>query len=378
MRRLVFLFWAPLIGAVLGCGEKEAPAPPTPPDVNVVAVGKRNVPIINEYIGQTYGATDVDIQSRIDGWVTTIHFKEGDKVRKGQLLYSLDDQPLRNDIDQAQARLTAAISTHVKTKSDLSRVEPLTAMNALSKRELDAAQAAEKAAASEVQAAQAALNNAKVRLDYTKVKSPIDGVIGISNVQVGDYVRIMSTQPLNTVSALGSVRVRFSVSEQDFLRYTKVKGNGVLSNFPMELVLSDGTTYTEPGRLDLTNREIDPQTGSILVQAVFENKRGLLKPGQYVKLRLTTQELKDAVLVPQQAINQMQEVYMAYVLNENNTISPRQVKTGPRIGANWVVTEGLSDGDRVAVLGSTSIKPNVTIHPVVMPWSYDSTSVSTR
>ncbi|MDX2136386.1 MAG: efflux RND transporter periplasmic adaptor subunit [Saprospiraceae bacterium] len=367
-----------LIGALLGCGEKEAPAPPPPPDVNVVAVGKRNVPIISEYIGQTYGATDVEIQSRIDGWVTAIHFKEGDRVRKGQLLYSLDDQPLLNDIDQAKARLTSATSTHVKARSDLSRVEPLTAMNALSKRELDAAQAAEKAAASEVQAAQAALNNAQVRLGYTKVKSPIDGVIGISNVQVGDYVRIMSSQPLNTVSALGSVRVRFSVSEQDFLRYTKAKGSGALSNFPMELVLSDGTSFTEPGRLDLTNREIDPQTGSILVQAVFQNARGLLKPGQYVKLRLTTQELKDAIVVPQQAVNQMQEVYMVYVLNENNTISPRQVKMGPRIGANWVVTEGLRDGERVAVLGSTSIKPDVTIYPVVMPWNYDSTSVSTR
>jgi membrane fusion protein (multidrug efflux system) len=372
---------APLVVVVVlfSCKQKEQAAPVVAPDLNVVEVAQRTVPVYTEYVGQTYGISDVGIKSRVEGWIMSMHFKEGDRVKKGQLLYVIDDQQIRNRIDEARASLASSNSQLSRTKSDLERVEPLTKMNALSQRDLDAAVAANNSAKAEVDAAHAALANAQLDLGYTRISSPIDGIIGISKFLVGDYVgRGGVSGDLNTVSALGEVRVRFPISESEYLRFIRRansndKQKQKLSEVPVELILNDGTVYPEKGKIDLANRQVDPETGSLLVQAIFKNSLGLLRPGQYVKVRFQTDLFKDAILVPQQAVSQLQSIYQVFVLTDSSKIAPRVVKTGARVGSNWIITEGLKPGEKVAIVGSAAMSPEVTVKPVTMKWDYDST-----
>jgi membrane fusion protein (multidrug efflux system) len=364
---------------LISCKENKEQVQAIIPEVNIVIVGQQTVPVYSEYVGETYGQDDIQIQSRVDGWITGIHFKEGDLVQKDQLLYSIDDLPSKNKIDQAEAKLTEANTAKVKNKSELDRVQPLTAMHALSQRDLDAAKASYEASVSQVDAAQAALRNARIELDYTRIKAPITGVIGISKLLVGDYIGKLSTgSPLNTISSINNIRVRFSISEDEYLKFAKTKNNTdhkILQNkIPVQLILSDGTLYDETGSITLTNRQIDPATGSLLVQAIFSNSKHLLRPGQYVKLRLQTDLYKDAVLIPQQAVNQLQNVYQVFALNDSNKISPTIIVPGKRVGSNWIITKGLKANDKVAIIGNALIRPNVPINPTIIPWNYDSTS----
>ena len=346
------------------------------PEVNVVRAGQRDVPIYAEYVGQTFGQSDVEIRSRVDGWVQSLNFKEGSTVNKGQLLYVIQDDELRDREQAAQAQLSQANILLVKAKSDLDRVKPLTEMNALSQRDLDAAQATYDAQGEAVNAAKATLSNARTQLSYARILAPIKGTIGVSTVQVGDYVKNIGTPPLNTISAVGAMRVRFSITENDYIQYSQKMTKENLKNLEVQFVLNDGSVFPETGKLDFANREIDPSTGSLLVQAVVENKSHLLRPGQYLKVRFKSDEIPNAVLVPQQAINQLQNIYMAYVVNDSNKIVPRPVKTGNRIGSNWVITDGLKPGEKVALVGNIIIKPDMVIKPVMNPYSYDSTSGS--
>jgi membrane fusion protein (multidrug efflux system) len=370
---LNILFFLPLF--FISCKNKKETAQVVP-EVNVVTAGQRDVPIYAEYVGQTFGQSDVEIRSRVDGWVQSLNFKEGSSVNKGQLLYVIQDDELRDKEQAAQAQLSQANILLVKAKSDLDRVKPLAEMNALSQRDLDAAQATYDAQGEAVNAAKAALSNARTQLSYARILAPINGTIGVSTVQVGDYVKNIGTPPLNTISAVGAMRVRFSITENDYLQYSQKMSKENLKNLEVQFVLNDGSIFPETGKLDFANREIDPSTGSLLVQAVVENKSHLLRPGQYLKVRFKSDEIPNAVLVPQQAINQLQNLYMAYVVNDSNKITPRPVKTGNRIGSNWVITDGLKPGEKVALVGNIIIKPDMVIKPVMNPYSYDSTSGS--
>ncbi len=375
----VFLAGSLTLFLLPSCKDKtEAPAALNP-EVNVVTVGQQTIPFYTDYVGETFGQEDIQIQSRVDGWITGIHFKEGDMVQKGQLLYTIDDLPIRNKIDQAQANLAQANTAKVKNKAELDRVQPLTAMHALSQRDLDAAKANYEASISQVDAASAALRNSKIELEYTRITSPITGVIGISKVLVGDYIGKLNTGgPLNTVSSIGKMRVRFSITEDEYLMFAKRKaGNShkiLQDQLSAELLLSDGTVYSEKGNISLSNRQIDPATGSLLVQAEFSNPQNLLKPGQYVKLRLQTDEFKDAILLPQQAVNQIQNLFQAFVLNDSGMVKPTVIQTGKRVGSNWIIKSGLKPGDKVAILGSMVVKPDVVIKVIPVTWNYDSTS----
>ena len=365
---------------ISACKEKAAKPSGLVPEVNVVAAGQRDVPIYTEFVGQTYGQSDVDIRARTDGWVVSMHFKEGDHIKKGQLLYVIDDLPIRERIDAARARVTQARTMMVKAKSDLDRVEPLAKMNALSQRDLDAARANYEASRAEVDQATAQLNTANIELGYTRITAPISGIIGISNVLVGDFVnRGGMGKPLNTISTVGSVRVRFPISESEYLRFAKrIRADQEevkqIQHIPVELILSDGTVFPETGKIDLANRQVDPETGSLLIQAVFENKLNLIRPGQYVKVRFKTDEFKEAILVPQQAVNQMQSIYQVFVLGDSSKLVPRVVQTGQRTGSNWIITSGLKAGEKVAVVGNAAINPKLPVKPMAMNWNYDSTS----
>ena len=352
------------------------------PDVHFTEVGIRDIPVYQTYVGQTYGLSDIDIQARVDGWLTGIHFKEGTFVSQGQLLYTIDDQPIQAKVDAAKASLAEANTKLVKTKSDYERVKPLAEMNALSKRDLDNAIAMYEAAQSEVEIADARLKTNEIELGYTRITAPITGLIGISKAQVGAYVSrgMGASQALNTISQIDKIRVRFSITENNYLSFRKaiVESGGDLiekkQDIPITLILNDGTVYPETGSLDIVDREISPTTGAMLVQAIFDNKEKMLRPGQFVKIRIQTEALKDAVVVPQSAVNQMQNIYQVFVLTAENKLEARIVEVGDRIGSNWVIKKGLSANEKVVTLGNVSlIKADVPLNPVDMNWDYDKT-----
>ncbi len=361
------------------CKDDQGKAPPPIPDVHVVLAGKENLPIYSEYVGQTYGLSDVNIEPRIGGWITGIFFKEGSLVQKGSLLYKIDDQPTLNLLDASKAELARAQTLMENKKSELGRVKPLAEMNALSQRDLDFANANYEASVNEVKIAEARVENSKIELGYTRITAPITGIIGISKVQVGDYVSNASLgNGINVVSSLGDVRVRFPISENDYLQFTReYRKDPKANNFaeiPVDLILGDGSVYNVQGHLQLTNRQIDPTTGSILVQAIFKNSQGTLRPGQYVKVRFKTSEYLNAVVVPQQAVNQLQNIYQVFLLTDSNKIKPSIIKVGARVGSNWIVNNGLKEGDKVVILGSTFVNTSTTVNPVTIKWNYDSTS----
>ena len=367
---VAFLFAMTLIS----CGGKKEEVAAEAPEVNVVEVGKKDIPIYAEYVGQTYGQSDIEIKPRVEGWVQSVNFKEGGVVQAGQLLYVIQDDELRDREQAAQADLAQANVMLARYKADLDRVKPLADMNALSKRDLDAAQANYDAQLQAIEAAKAALNNARTQLSYSRITSPITGIIGISKAQVGDYVRkTFGTEGLTTVSSLGEIRVRFPITESDYLKFKQQLTKEQLKNLEVDFILNDGTLFPEKGKIDFANREVDPTTGSILVQALVPNKTQLLRPGQFVKVRFKASEILNATVVPQEAINQLQNVYMAFIVNDSNKINPKPVTVGQRTGSNWVVTEGLKPGDRVALVGNALLKPGIVVKPIVKSYSYDST-----
>ena len=360
-----------------GCGEKSGP-PTIHPEVSVVEATQLNVPVFSEFVGQTYGQEDIQIIPRVEGWITGVHFKEGDPVKKGQLLYTIDDLPTRNKVDGAAGEVARAETMVANKKADLDRVKPLAAMNALSKRDLDAAQAAYDASLAELRVARSKLETASIEQGYTRITSPIDGVIGISKVLQGDYVgKGQLGGAINTVSSLGDMRVRFPVSETDMLRFRENARNDTSlkqSRQAIQLLLSDGSLYPQRGRLDLADRSVDPTTGSILLQAVFPNEARLLRPGQSVKVRILTGQVNDAVLVPQRAVNQLQNLYSVFLLNDSNKVVMTPVKVGQRVGANWVIAEGLRPGQRVAIVGNALISPKVPVIPKPIEWDIETSS----
>jgi membrane fusion protein (multidrug efflux system) len=360
--------------AAVSCNDKKAIVEVVP-EVNVVAAAQRTLPVYSEFIGQTYGQSDIEIQPRVEGWITGIHFKEGDRVTEGQLLYTIDDIQLRNRVASAQAGVAEAEVLVQKTKADLDRVEPLAKMKALSERDLDAAQAAYDAQKEALASARAMQANAQIELGYAHIKAPISGIIGVSKVQPGDYVsRSGLKNVINTISSTGAMRVRFSISENEYLALKKKaeKTGATAKDFVVEMVLGDGSVFPETGKIDFADRSVDPETGSLLVQAVFQNSGGLLKPGQYAKVRFITDKLENAVIVPQQAINQLQNIYQVYVV-ANNQVTPRPVEVGMRVGSNWVITKGLNAGEKVAMIGNAVVKPDMKVKPIEFDWNYDST-----
>lgn len=373
-------FWIVCFCLVLvSCKDESATKPVVSPDVSVVTVGKQDVKVYEQYVGQTYGQSDIQVQPRVQGWVTGIYFKEGLPVEKGQLLYTLDGLQQKTRVDGAEADVAKAQAAMDNKKTELDRVQPLAEMNALSQRELDAAKAALELAANDVKIAQARLADARIELSYTRILAPLSGIIGISKVLVGDYVGSYTTGGgINTISSLGEVKVRFPISENDYLRFVKrIQENPKSNNFtslPVQLILGDGSIYPEPGKIDLTNRQIDQATGSLLVQAIFGNRTGILRPGQYVKVRFQTDQFNGATVVPQQAINQLQNIYQVFLLTDSNYIKPTVVSVGSRIGSNWIITQGVEPGQKVVLVGSASLNPKVVVNPTVMNWNYDSTS----
>ena len=362
--------------AGIGCSKKPESLPP-PARVNVVRAIQTDVPLYEDFVAQTYGEADVDIRSRVEGWVVSMHFKEGSAVKKGALLYIIDDSQYQTRVDRAVSDMAVANTELVRTQNELNRVEPLVELNALSRKDLDNAVAAHDAAKAHVMAAEAALANARIEYGYTRIYAPFDGIVGISNVRVGDYVsRMGNSSVLTTISSIGSMRVRFQISEREYLRVAKLSRETLdKTRQHIHLLLADNTVYPQEGEVNFANREIDPKTGTLTIEALFPNPDGLLRPGLFVKVRALLNTYPDAVMIPQRAVMQLQNISQVFTVTDSNTLKTSIVETGPKSGEGWIIRSGLRAGDRVAIVGSQSLSPNAVIEPVDTKWPDENGSV---
>lgn len=365
-----------LLFLLLSC-KKEAPPQPKPLEISVTTVLQQDVKIESEYTGQTFGQSDIQINPRVDGLIESINFKEGSFVTKGQLLYTIDALPYRAKLNEAEGGAAESQARLSKTKSDLDMITPLAKMNAVSQRELVSAKSAYTASVAQIKASDASVQNARIELGYCRIVAPISGLIGISKVRVGDYVRPGAASILNTISDLGDVRVRFTMSEQEFLRLYREfnKPNSALkgSGASVTLKLSDGSTYPQTGKVSFTDRQIDPATGAITFEAAFPNPDKLLRPGQYAKIALLTDVRKDAIVIPQRAVIEVQGIYQVYVLGNDNKVQMQIVKPGPAVKNGYIIEEGLKPGDKIAMGGTSLLKNGSVITPKVTQWQLGET-----
>ncbi len=368
--RITYLFLVFLITFSCKKDDKDKSLPPQ--NIKVYKVEPRSVPIYQEFVGQVYGEKDIPIRARVEGFLEKVHFVEGSRVKKGQLLYTIDPKPFLETVVAQKSMVAQAETMLIQNESDLKRVIPLAELDAVSKRELDMAKAKRDASISSLEAAKANLNIAQINLGYTKIYAPINGIIGKTMAQEGEFV---GTAPnpviLNTISKIKNIRVQFFLSENEylfaarsFLNNKKVKTTGGHRDpREIELFLSDGSIYKYKGKIDFIDRNVDPSTGSILLQASFPNPEGLLRPGQFARLKIKVYDEKDALLVPQKAISELQGQYSVFVVGEDNKVVARQVTAGEKIGQFWIIKEGVNKGDRVVLEGLQKIRSGMEIIP---------------
>ncbi|MCU0407512.1 MAG: efflux RND transporter periplasmic adaptor subunit [Bacteroidales bacterium] len=377
-RFLILVF--PIALILYSCkGKNEAPVV-KPIEVPVVKVMQQDVALESEYAGQTYGESDVEIRARVEGWVTGMKFREGSMVTKGQVLYTIDDLPYRNNVDKASAALAEAQTALIKAENDLGRIEPLAKIGAVSQRELVAAQASFSSSRAMVESSEAALRNSKIELGYCNVTAPISGIIGISKVKIGDFVSRGPGMIINTVSNVDMVRVRFTLSEKEYLRISRLlKENNVKlgeNKGNVRMILSDGTNYPERGSINFGDRQVDPSTGAMTFEATFNNDGNLIRPGQYVKLRLVTEYRKGALLIPQRSVNEMQGMFQVFTVADSNKLAIKLIKVGPAYNMSYVIEGGLKKDDRIVVGGTQLLRNGSIIKPDEKSWSPDSTNLS--
>jgi membrane fusion protein (multidrug efflux system) len=331
--------------------------------VVVAEVTQKDVPIYAEWVGTTEGNITAQIRARVQGYLQRRDYDEGTLVRTGDLLFLIDPRPYQAALDQAKGDLGRAEALRTKTEQDVKRYTPLAAEKAISQEELDNAVQANRAAMATVDSARAAVEKAQLNLDWTKVESPIDGIAGIAVAQIGDL--ISENTQLTTVSQVDPIKVSFPISEQEYLRLAPRidLNNPKQRESNLELILADGSVYPERGRASVANREVDVKTGTMMIQALFPNPRSIVRPGQYAKVRATTETRKGALLVPQRAVQELQGAHQVAVVGADNKVTMRTVKAGARIGDLWLIDEGLKPGERIVVEGLQKVREGATVNP---------------
>jgi membrane fusion protein (multidrug efflux system) len=349
---------------------KEEAPPPPPPDVKVSKVLERDVPVYIEAIGETRGNTEIEIRARIEGFIESVDYKEGQLVKKGQLLYTIDSRPFETSLAQAKAGLAETEARLARAHQDVVRYEPLVAKNAISRQEYDNAVAVEHANTAGVEASKAVVEQAQTDLSYTKVLAPEDGLAGRTEVYAGTLVGRGQSTLLTRISRLDPIHVRFTFSERAYLELARKRGTGVDEKggegVPFELVLADGSVYPQGGKLVFVDRNVDAVTGTIMGEAEFPNPGQIVRPGQYARVRATIEQRKGAILVPQRAVQETQGIFNVMVV-EGDTVEQRQVETAERVGSLWVIKSGLKSGDRVVVEGLQKVRPKMKVNAKEVP-----------
>ena len=387
---------------VISCSRtKDQASVSPPPEVQATPVEQRDLPIEHEWIGTLDGLVNADIRAQVTGYLLRQDYKEGSFVRKGQLLFQIDPRPFeatlmqasgqyeqaKAQLAQAQAGLATAESnlatteaTQLRTQLDENRYTPLFAEHAATKQDLDnarqnnraqvaqvaaskaqaeTARAQVEAARAGVVAAQGALENARVNLGFTRLTSLIDGIAGVATVQVGNLVS-SSSGAVTSVSTINPIRDNFTVSEQEYLSLARADA---LHRLEVKLILADGTVYEKPGRFWFANRQVDQNTGAIQLTSLFPNPGNILRPGQYGKSRAVIGIDKNALLIPQPAVTEVQGSYQVYVIGHDNRVIIRPVKVGERVGTMWVIKTGLKPGEHVVVEGQQALRTGMLVSP---------------
>jgi membrane fusion protein (multidrug efflux system) len=389
-------------------GTAQAAAPP--PEVEVVEVEQKDVPIYNEWIGTLDGMVNAEIKAQVTGYLLSKNYTEGSFVKKGQLLFELDPRPLQAALDQAKgnlaqgegqvsqanaqllqqrAQLATVEANQGKTQLDENRYRGLAKDGVIPQQDYDnavqanlaakaqvkaaeagveTAKAAIVAAKSVVQASRAAVATAQLNLGFTRIISPIDGIAGIAQAQVGNLINPNNPNagPLTTVSAVDPIKVYFTLSEQEYLTFVKrnpTQGERDAANnkLHLDLILADGTTYPHEGKFFVADREVGQKTGAIRLGGIFPNPGNVLRPGQYGKVRAVTSIKTGALLVPQRAVTELQGRYQVAVVDNNNKADIRSVKVGERVGSMWIIEDGLKPGESVVVGGAQKVRPGVVV-----------------
>ena len=398
----VVLIPAALVAA--GCARTTSAAgPPRPPDVQVVPVAQRDVPVYREWIGTLDGMVNAAIRAQVTGYLLTQNYSEGSFVRKGQLLFQIDPRPFQAALDQsqgqlavargqlaqakaqlaqAQAQLAQSMANQRRAQMDVDKYAPLAKQQAITQQELDnavqnniaytaqieaskavveTAKAQIEANTAAVDAAQAAVEAAKVNIGFTRLVSPIDGIVGQAQVQVGNLVT-PSSGVITAVSTLDPIKSNFTVGEQEYLSLTRAGGSG-LAKLQLELILADGSVYPHKGKFSFADRQVNQNTGSIQLTGLFPNPGNMLRPGQYGRVRAAIGNSARALLIPQRAVTELQGAYQVAVVDSSNKVGIRTVKVGDKIGTMWIVAEGLKAGERVVAEGIQQSHAGTLVSP---------------
>jgi membrane fusion protein (multidrug efflux system) len=353
-----------LFGSV-GCEKKEVAPPPMPPEVEVTNVVQQNVPTYQEWVAQLNGQVNADITPKVQGYLLKRAYTEGFFVHKGQLLYEIDPRPFIAALDEAKAQVAVAVAQRTEAENNVTRDRPLAEQHAIPQKQLDTDISTLAANVAQVNAAQASMVQAELNLSWTKVLSPINGLAGTSNSNVGDLVG--TTTKMTTVSDINPIRAYFNISESDYLGRAQLisqavrGGRGHAASFPVEFIQANGNPFPAKGKIILVSREIASQTGTIQLAADFPNKEGILRPGGFGNVRIETGMTKDALLVPQAAVIEVQSMYQVVVVSPENKAMFRPVKVGDRVGTNWIITEGLKPGEKVIVQGFMKVREGTPV-----------------
>jgi membrane fusion protein (multidrug efflux system) len=408
---------------LIGCGgekkvaDQEAASSGPPVTVVVAPVVQKTVPLYTELTARTDATNSVDIRARVKAFLETQNYKEGSMVKAGQVLFTLDSREFEAQLKQAKAQLakaeadlaqaenktvtdTAEANLAIakarlnKADQDVKRLRPLAEQRAVPQQDYDNALAEQQGARAdvegklaavntakvnqtasialakaEIEAAQASIRQAELNLEYSTIRSPIDGIAGTRLVGPGNLVGQTEPTLLTTVSKVNPIRVYISISESDYLKYQRMRSQGKSKAGAggLELILADGSTFPEKGRIIIADRAVDLKTGTLNLVAEFPNPKMLLRPGQFARVRLAEDVAENALLVPQKAVTEMQSAKIVYVVNNENKVALRSVTLGDRVGEDYIVTEGVKPGDRIVVEGLQKIRPGITVNPATQP-----------
>jgi RND family efflux transporter MFP subunit len=353
--------------AMLGCGRTQAAAPPPPPEVRVAPVVQQDVPVYSEWVATLDGYVNAQVRPQVSGYIIKQNYKEGSLVRKGEVLFEIDPRPFQAALDRAKGDLAQAQAQLGKSNLDVERDTPLAEARAIAKSQLDNEIQAKLGAQAVIESDKAAVEQAELNLEWTKVTSLVDGIAGIAQIQIGNLVG--SNSILTSVSQLEPIKAYFPISEREYVLVQK-NSNAIFSKHAigffgnsLELMLTDGSVYAKKGKILLADRQVDPNTGTIRIVAAFPNPGNILRPGQYGRVRVETGMKKGALLTPQSAVAQSQGSYQVAVVGSDHKVSMRTVKPGQTVGTMWVIDDGLKPGEQVVVEGLQRVKEGSFVTP---------------
>jgi RND family efflux transporter MFP subunit len=359
-----------VIAAAAAACEKPPAAAPPPPEVYVTTVVQKDVPTYLDLVGQTEGIEDVEVRARVEGFLESMSYREGSFVRKGEPLYLIDPKPFEAALAQARADKATAQARFEKADNDVKRYTPLAAKQAVSQQELDNARAQLDAARAQIDAEAASVEKATLDLGYTRVLSPVDGLVGLTKVKPGTLVGRGESTLLTTVSKVNPIVLRVAATEADALRVSKRDpsriGEAPRAN-DIEMTLADGTVYSQKGSISAVERQVNAATGTLTLLINFPNPDSVMRPGQYGRARILLEMRKAALLVPQRAVQVLQSLYSVAVVGGDSKVAFRNVKVGPRVDTMWVIEDGLKPGEQVVAEGLQALSDGIVVRTKPMP-----------